>query len=205
MSFNSSNKRRHAGITVEVSLSIVLALGVLFLSLGIFGNNLKNMMANSNMQNMFNRANSDSKTANSAWAKDSTSSQVNVAMVGDQGLQAYHDQAVATIKALAEKTTPLTPEEITNLAEALTVKAESGEFARENGELDSYLAKDNIYINGLTTYKDLRDKYDIKTNFSSYKTIANGQTYNWNNDYIGESDLQSRVGNIAIIRSTFRR
>ena len=223
---SKSKRSRNAGITVEVSLSILLTLGVLFLTLGLFSNNLKSMVFNSNIRNFFNKQNSVSKTANLAWGNNPTATEVNVAITGDQGLAAYHSEAIATIKALVEQATPLTAAQVTNLAEALTIKANSGQLAAD-GELYKTLSSESEGINiskqYLTATGKTNDKflyYDLLTpnkvdgntiiiDNKNYKTrvILSNNTikdYKWTNDNATATIEKSRIANVVVIKSSFK-
>lgn len=192
-------KSRKAGITIEISLSIILILGVLFVALGIFHDNLKNMVAASGMQNMFSKSNSSGKTTYSMWTKNPTSTQINVAMVGDQGLEAYHNQAKETIDALVEKSkhTSLTSQDITNLAQALTVLSESGTSAPDS-ELKPYAEIKNN--NEITIYIDNEDASNSYTSYSG-KTILWGEKIN---PAVNYNSLESkRISNVIAIKNSF--
>ena len=86
------NRKRHsAGVTMEVAIGVALAVAVLFVILGLFNNNLKNMIVNTNLSNIFK--NNDVKTAFSAFNKDYSSSQINVQIMGEQGLARLRKKA----------------------------------------------------------------------------------------------------------------
>lgn len=111
-----------AGITVEVSLAMALGIVVLFLAIGIFSDNLKNMAANAGIQHLFNKDAQAAKTHYDSKNINYNASQVNVQTVADQGLTL--DQYVANAQATVN-TFPAnpTPSQIEDLAKALTVLA----------------------------------------------------------------------------------
>lgn len=119
MSGKNGINSRQAGVTVETTLSILLAVVVLFLILGLFSNNLKEMIANSNMSRLFVN-NANSKTVNQKWGVDPTKTQVDVKIVADQGLDYYLTQAQQTI-AKYKATPPQNESEIEDLAKAATI------------------------------------------------------------------------------------
>jgi len=129
MNFNNARK---ASVTIEVVLSVVLGLAVLFLALGIFSNHLKSVVDNnvtkSGFSNLVKEDNS-TVTANSFDKKDYTKSVVNVQIAGDpDGLlntvAAYHDYAKTQLTALGQKT-PFTDNDAFNLAKWLTIYGRS--------------------------------------------------------------------------------
>ena len=86
------NRKRHsAGVTMEVAIGVALAVAVLFVILGLFNNNLKNMIVNTNLSNIFK--NNDVKTAFTAFNKDYSNSQINVQIMGEQGLTRLRKKA----------------------------------------------------------------------------------------------------------------
>lgn len=78
-------KKRNAALTVELAVSLVLIVIVLFVAIGLFNDNLKNMFVNGNIRNIFNAE--ELKTYFSFFNKDYTSSQINVQVTGEQGLE----------------------------------------------------------------------------------------------------------------------
>lgn len=127
---NRKNYRnfKFAGVTVEISLAMVLCLTILFVAIGIWGDNLGIMVQSSGIHNIFNKDNSAAKAAN--WGttqsktlvvNDPTPSQENTQIMGEQGLSDYLANAQATInKYLA--TPPTTEAQIEDLAKAATIK-----------------------------------------------------------------------------------
>lgn len=95
-SFKAGFKK--AEVTIEITLSIALSIVVLFLVLGLFSENLSTMAANSGLRNLFNRDNSTAKTAYNNWNVNPTTSQVDVQISGDQGLDYYLTRAQAVIE-----------------------------------------------------------------------------------------------------------
>lgn len=85
------NKKQSGIITTELVIGIVLTIFVLFIVLGLFSNNLRNIVANSKLRNIFN--NNDVKTAYSFFDKNYADSQINVQIMGEQGLQMLRKRA----------------------------------------------------------------------------------------------------------------
>jgi hypothetical protein len=183
--------KKMAGVTIEVTLSTLLALTVLFLILNMFSSNLRAMVANGGIQNMFNRDNSFEKTSYSKINSDRTQvkeSQVGVQIVGDQGSLAWwHQQAIDEIAKLANKPQPLSDSDRMNLALWLTIFAESGDKLYGNNALS------NTYVSGTnTSYNNLKNDNHIKIQFGNLFTNDKGGydttvtlndgtkiTYNW--------------------------
>lgn len=91
--FMSRNDVKKAGITIEMMLAISLAVVVLFLVLGLFSNNLKNMVAGGGMQNIFKSSTTmDSETK---LNKNYANSQMEVGVMAGQGV--IFDPSKATL------------------------------------------------------------------------------------------------------------
>ena len=91
---NKSTKK--AGVTVELILAVMLAVVVLFFILSIFGDNLKTMMANSNIHNMFNNTNKATYTTQASpqtTVSIGDPAEVPTQITGEQGLQQILTQA----------------------------------------------------------------------------------------------------------------
>jgi hypothetical protein len=221
---NKKNRKR-AGVTVEVTLSTLLALTVLFLILNMFTSNIKAMIANSGMQNMFNRDNSYEKTDFKNVKTDRT--QIGVQTVGDQGSLAWwNKQAVDNIQKLSEKS-PLTDADKIDLARWLTIYAESGNLGG-NEMLNQQMP------NSTQTYSSLQANYikiqlgqSFIKSYLTQVTLGDGRSlfYNWDKENItNESNLvlytanqtndnassnpktsteQKRIANIEAIKTTF--
>ena len=197
MSIKVRNAKK-AGITVEVALAALLSVTVLFLVLGLFSQNLQVMAANSNINNLFK--NSDRMTAHNGFNRDYASSQVNVQIVGEQGITAIHDQAKKAIDALAAKTTPLTDQEIASLAKYLTILAMSASGDPTHAIPKSY--NDLMKNNG---------KISVNTNIYSPKlgyTSFSGKNVYWGSDMPNPAydftvtkpeDVKSRISNLSTI------
>ncbi len=86
------NRNKHsASVTIELAIGVALAVSVLFVILGLFNNNLKNMIVNTNLSNVFK--NNDVKTAFTVFNKDYSNSQINVQIMGEQGLARLRKKA----------------------------------------------------------------------------------------------------------------
>lgn len=122
------NRRKKASISMEMLLSIILAVGVLFLVLGLFNNNLKDMTAHGGLNNLFRKSSATAYEQGAAFRQDSsksyTNSQVNVKIVAEQGLQWYMDNTQAGIDSLytTSLTTSLTANDQIDLIKYFTFK-----------------------------------------------------------------------------------
>lgn len=76
-------KQKLGAVTIEVAIGIALAVVVLIVALGLFNENLSNMLTGSNIKNMFNN---NDKTAYGSFGRDYSASQINVQIMGEQGL-----------------------------------------------------------------------------------------------------------------------
>lgn len=117
---------KKAGITIEVMLSASLAIVVLFLILGLFGNNLKTMMTGSGFKRVFtnNTTSADQSFDEYTNSKEIVSSQGNYRIVGEQGVEKtvadWEIEAQGEVDKLKDKTS-LTDAERMNLAKWLTI------------------------------------------------------------------------------------
>lgn len=84
-------KRKPAAVSTEVAIGIAVAVVALFVALGIFGDNLSSIVANSNIGNAFKG--SDAKTEYTSYDRDYSDSQVNVQIMGEQGLEMLRRRA----------------------------------------------------------------------------------------------------------------
>lgn len=85
------SKCKSAMITVELAVSLVLVVVVLFVTLGLFGDNIKDMVANGNIKNIFNGE--SIRTFFASWNKDYSGSQIDVQVMGEQGLEQLRKKA----------------------------------------------------------------------------------------------------------------
>lgn len=102
-------KNRRAMVTVELAVTLVLIVVALFVTLGLFNNNLRDMVANSNFKNLFNG--NGSRTFFSFFNKDYKNAQVYVQIMGEQGLQILRKKAnngvVSAIASLPANGAPI--------------------------------------------------------------------------------------------------
>lgn len=84
-------KNRRAMVTVELAVTLFLIVIALFVTLGLFNNNLRDMVANSNFKNLLNG--NGSRTFFSFFNKDYKNAQVYVQIMGEQGLQILRKKA----------------------------------------------------------------------------------------------------------------
>lgn len=91
------HSRKSGAITVEVAIGIALAVIVVLVALGLFSENLATMISSSGFANMFKNSN---KTTYSSFSSDYTNSQVNVQLIGEQGLAMLRN--IANNKAIEQ-------------------------------------------------------------------------------------------------------
>lgn len=84
-------KNRRAMVTVELAVTLVLVVVALFVTLGLFSNNLRDMVTNSNVKNLFNG--NGTRTFFSLFDKKYRDAQVYVQVMGEQGLQILRKKA----------------------------------------------------------------------------------------------------------------
>lgn len=130
MVFESKNfVKRKASVSIEFVLSALLGIVVLFMVLGLFSNNLEAMTSNSGIKGIFHNSTEQANFAPSRTTYDVstdnhtvTKAQIEVSIVGDQGLQWFKNQALTTIQRL-EAQPNLTEGQEADLAKALTILA----------------------------------------------------------------------------------
>ncbi len=148
--------RKKAGITVEVTLSIVLAVLVLFLTLGLFSGNLKTLVENGGIQTLFDKDASADKIAYNPKEGDPTATQVNVQVVAEQGLEWYLTQAQEAIQMYKENP-PTTQEQIEDLAKAATIAKILGKL--ENADEAAFYKAYGIDIQTGRNKTFVKDKF----------------------------------------------
>lgn len=84
-------------VTVEVAIGVALAVVVVLVALGLFSENLSNMVSSSGFANMFKN---HDKTTYSSFNRDYTDSQVNIQLIGEQGLAMLRN--IANNKAISQ-------------------------------------------------------------------------------------------------------
>jgi len=87
----STKRYKSAMITTELAISLVLVIVILFVTLGLFSDNIKGMVANGNFQNIFKGG--GLRTVFSAFNKDYSGSQVNIMVMSQQGLEVLRKKA----------------------------------------------------------------------------------------------------------------
>lgn len=93
------NRSKSAMITTELAITLGLATVVAVIAIGMFNENIKEMISSGNFQNFFN--NDGGKTAYSAFNRDYTDSQINVQIMGEQGLEMLRQKANNKVLDLA--------------------------------------------------------------------------------------------------------
>lgn len=95
------NEQKPGTVSTELAIGISLAVVVLFVALGLFNDNLATMSFNSNMKNIFNG--NTSKTAYTSFNRDYSNSQINVQIMGEQGLEMLRRKANNMMLDLIQK------------------------------------------------------------------------------------------------------
>jgi hypothetical protein len=88
--YNKNNKKS-AMVTTELVIGIGLSVAVVFIAIGLFKNNLKTMVSNASLSNGFMQ--NESKTDYDSYNRDYTDSQINVQIMGEQGLAMFRKKA----------------------------------------------------------------------------------------------------------------
>lgn len=83
------NRGRQGSVSMEVIVGIALSIVVLFITLGLFSDNLSNMISSSNIKNIF----TGDRTLFASFNRDYTDSQVDVQVMGEQGLELLRQKA----------------------------------------------------------------------------------------------------------------
>lgn len=78
------NKAKSAMAIVELVVGVLLVTVVIFIVLGLFGDNLKTMFASGHFKNIYEGE--EDRTRFSSWSKNYSGSQIDVMVVGEQGL-----------------------------------------------------------------------------------------------------------------------
>lgn len=124
---------RNGSISTELAISLVLVVAVLIITLGLFGDNVKNMVANSNFKNVFTK--NDAKTGFNSFNKDYSDSQINVQIMGEQGLEMLRRKANNEALEILESPAP---DKASVLYLALAINAIVGE-----PDICVYMTKDS--------------------------------------------------------------
>lgn len=85
------NERKSAAVSLEMSIGIALAAVVVVVALALFNDNLAAMVLNTKSGNVY-KANSE-RTSYSEFNRDYSNSQINVQLVGEQGLSMLRKKA----------------------------------------------------------------------------------------------------------------
>lgn len=181
---------KKAAITIEVAIGTAIAVIALFVALGIFSENLKTMIANSGISRIV--ANNPNKTAIVKQAYDPTSSQVNVQIVGAQGLGYYLAKAQESITNY-KKTPPQNETQVQDLARQATIAKLIGG--------SSALPDEGLFYNDYGISIELFNNDTCVTSINNSKKIY----YNTNgNDLFNDKSVQLDVIKKEIIGSSFK-
>lgn len=127
--------RLRAAVSTEVAVGIALAAIVVVVAIALFNDNLSQMITNTNLVNMFN-GNGD-KTSFSSFNRDYKDSQINVQIMGEQGLSMLRRKANNKALELIDQGASQNSSGIAYLATA--IKAITGEphickYMKENSD-----------------------------------------------------------------------
>lgn len=120
------NERKPAAVSTEVAIGIALSVVVLFVAIGLFSDNLSSMITSSNIGNVFNG--NGSKEHYDNLNRDYSKSQINVQIMGEQGLSQL--RRIANNKAIEIIENPFSasnPDGNSIAYLALAIKALTGE------------------------------------------------------------------------------
>lgn len=130
------NGIKAGGVTVELLLAILLSVVVLFLILGLFSDNLKQMIVNSNISRVF--ANNSAKTTYSNQNPDPTQTQEEVQIVADHALDWYLKNAQDAIAGyLKIPPSMLVGAQLEDFAKQVTI-AKIGNISIDYKKIDPY-------------------------------------------------------------------
>lgn len=140
--------QKSAMVSTEVAIGVALSAIALFVALGLFGDNLSNMISSSKFNNV--TSSNDTKTDYQKFKRDYSDSQVNVQIMGEQGLEMLrrkaNNKAIEVIEQSFSNTNP-DGNSIAYLSTALkiltgephictTMKKDSDKHCDEIGEYD---------------------------------------------------------------------
>lgn len=127
--WQSHKHAKRASLTIEIGLSVVLAVLAIFVAFGMFGDTLSSMAANSGLNRLFHR----NVTHVSDWGNDPTAtivqapaSQENLQLTGDQGLtlEQYVKSAQDAVTYYSKMNkSSMSNAQLKDLAKALTILA----------------------------------------------------------------------------------
>lgn len=182
------NNEKSGMITTEVAISLVLVVAVLFITLGLFSDNLKDMIANGNFQNIFNK--NESRTGFNSFSKDYAASQISVQIMGEQGLEMLRRKANNTVLDLMKNPTP---NKTSILYLAMAINSIVGEphiciyMEKDSKEIcpkttpGGYAYKINLNSSSPTIAKSNIDGYPIESSIGLIANSGAGQAYNASN------------------------
>jgi hypothetical protein len=85
------SKKRFAAVSTEFAIGTALAVVALFIALGLFYDNLSGMLTSTGLTDFFNG--NDAKTEYSAFNRNYSDSEINVQIMGEQGLEMLRRRA----------------------------------------------------------------------------------------------------------------
>lgn len=121
----SKNKIRQGNVSIELVIGIVLSVVVLFVALGLFNDNLSDIVLNSNLKNIFY---GNTRTEFTSFNRNYSDSQVDIQVTGEQGLEVLRRKANNMAKQLIENPFSTLNENANDISYlALVIKSLSGE------------------------------------------------------------------------------
>lgn len=168
---------KSAMITVELAVSLLLVVVVLFVTLGLFGDNIRDMVANGNFKNIFNGESIRTFFAN--WGKNYNTSQIDVQVMGEQGLEQLRRKANNNNLDLIEPNDHVVigPAQTTALSEinanTIAYLAQIIYVIVGDKKVCSHMNKDS---KEKCTAIGLDEKYNVEISGNALTVIANGKT-----------------------------
>lgn len=166
------NSRKRAAVSIEVAVGIVLSTVVVVAALALFNDNMGTMVSSTKVSNIY--TDNGDKTSYSSYNRDYSNSQINVQIMGEQGLAMLRKKANnKAIELIEESFSPSNPNgsSIAYLAEA--IKVITGEphicAIMKNGSVEHC---DDDSIGGYNY------KVDINGSSLSLSKVANGDIAN---------------------------
>lgn len=173
-----AKKSKSAMMTIEIIASVALVIVVIFFALGLFSNNLRDMFVRSNFKNVYE--NEDQRIANVSFNKDYSSTQINVATTGTEGLgkirQLANNKSLDIIEKSGGTPVVLTSSEgnaLVYMKEIIILIVTSGDICNTMKKESTQLCKDIDAGNNFSKYNIELTGTSIKVkNIMSGETVA---------------------------------
>lgn len=208
-----SVKQKQASVTMEIVFAILLTLGVIFVSLGMYSDNIKNMMDNGGVQNVFNKT--SAKTEYDKWGIDPTRNQITAPEVEATSWEAilagYNDKAKTKIEeyyAQTQSGTVLTDTDKMDLAMWLAIYANSskvgyGKTLLQNSPAGASWDYYGFGLNQNIDFSAFVQKYELTINsgLPSEKTISwDNSNFKTRGELFSTTDVDRIKGRVLNIR-----